>query len=149
MPVHIQNDQKEVRVNLGAVKQLFEKCLIRMKAPRAEVSLLFVNDKAIRALNYTYRGVRQATDILSFNMRERRKRNEPLPPHPEVLGDLVISLATVRRQARERGISLQAELDFVLIHGLLHLLGYDHTNQTQKLRMDALHASLLKTCRGK
>ena len=80
----------------------------------AELSLVVVSDRKMRALNRRYRGVDRPTDVLSFSLREGAG-----PPPDGLLGDVVISLETARRQAAVRGERL-------LIHGLLHLLGYDH-----------------------
>jgi len=147
--VQIRNDQKKIRINQSAVKRLLERCLKRMRLPHAEISVLLTDDKTIRRLNHIHRGINRPTDVLSFGMREQRRAGEPLPPHPEILGDLVVSVPAIQRQAKARGISLQTELHFIMIHGLLHLLGYDHTNKMQKLRMDSLHASLLAACQEK
>ena len=80
-----------------------------------ELSILVTDDPGIQALNAQWRGKEQPTDVLSF------------PQEDEVLlGDLVLSLDTAARQALERGHSLRSELRILMIHGLLHLLGYDH-----------------------
>ncbi|MCK5242703.1 rRNA maturation RNase YbeY [bacterium] len=149
MPIQIRNEYKAIRVNQKAVMVLLEKCLRKMKMAKAEISVLLTSDKTVQSLNRAHRGKNQSTDILSFGMREQKKTNEPLPPHPEVLGDLVVSLPTIKKQAGTRGVSVQTELQFILIHGFLHLLGYDHATQTQQLRMEALHSSLLATCQKK
>jgi probable rRNA maturation factor len=149
MSIEIRNEYKAIRVNQKAIVDVLEKCLRKLKFVKAEVSVLFTNDKTIQNLNKTHRGKNQPTDILSFGMREQKKAGEPLPPHPELLGDLVVSLPTIKKQAADRGVSVQTELHFILIHGLLHLLGYDHATQTQRLRMEALHNTLFKTCHKK
>lgn len=80
-----------------------------------QVSLLLCNDDLIRELNRLYRGKDSPTDVLSF------PQNDPV-----LLGDVVISLDTAARQASELGTNLQGEVERLLVHGLLHLLGYDH-----------------------
>jgi probable rRNA maturation factor len=82
-----------------------------------EVSVLLTEDEAIRTLNRTYRGKDKATDVLSFPAAETAVG---------IAGDLVISLETALRQAEERGHSLETEIRVLLLHGLLHLAGYDH-----------------------
>jgi probable rRNA maturation factor len=144
MPIHLRCEQKKANFNLRVITRSLQKCLRRLNFPQAEISVLITNDKTIRSLNRQYRGVDQATDILSFGMREQRHGNEPLPPHPQVLGDLVVSLPFVARQAQVQGVPLQTEMHFILIHGLLHLLGYDHTTRSQELRMSALHRALAR-----
>ncbi len=88
--------------------------------PTAELSVVLCSDAHIQALNGTWRGKDAATDVLSFPQDD-----------PVVLGDLVLSLDTARRQADERGWSLRTELRVLLIHGLLHLLGHDHETGPQ------------------
>jgi len=83
--------------------------------PAAELSLVLCSDAHIRQLNAAWRSQDRATDVLSFPQDD-----------PVVLGDLVLSLDTADRQAQERGWSVQTELRILLVHGLLHLLGYDH-----------------------
>jgi len=76
----------------------------------------------MRALNRRYRGIDHATDVLSFSQREGQFSDL----RPDILGDIVISVPTAVRQARERNHSLGREIERLLVHGLLHLLGYDH-----------------------
>lgn len=96
----------------------------------AELSLLFTGDRAMRTLNRAYRGIDKTTDVLSFSLREGS-----LPGiHAGLLGDIVISVPAAFRQAGEAGHSLDEELDRLLIHGLLHLLGYDHERSDKEAR---------------
>lgn len=87
-----------------------------------EVSITLVTDKTIRELNQQYRGIDSATDVLAFAMQEGDFKEIT----PDLLGDVIISVETAQRQAEEAGHSLQQELGILLIHGLLHLAGYDH-----------------------
>ena len=87
-----------------------------------EISLTFVGDEEIAEINEKYRGVARPTDVLSFPMFEA---DEPLCSGSS-LGDLIISADTMKRQAAEYGHSEKRELCFLFVHGLLHLLGYDH-----------------------
>jgi probable rRNA maturation factor len=89
-----------------------------MNQQQAELSLAFVTDLEIHALNRQYRGKDKPTDVLSFSLADE------LQPH--LLGDVVISVATAARQAQRRSHSLREEIQTLLIHGILHLLGYDH-----------------------
>jgi len=88
----------------------------------ADLAISLVDDGAIRRLNRDYRGQDRATDVLAFAMREGRRA----PGDAAVLGDVVISLDTAARQARQRGVATADEVRVLLIHGILHLLGYDH-----------------------
>jgi probable rRNA maturation factor len=110
----------------------------------AELSVMLVGDRAIQALNRQYMGKDRPTDVLSFPLGEA-----PTADHPRLLGDVVISLPTAARQARGRKRPLLAEARFLLAHGLLHLLGYDHAVARQKRRMDAATRRLVRAARGK
>jgi probable rRNA maturation factor len=105
-------------------------------APQAELSLSFVTDRAIRRLNRDFRGKDSATDVLSFPQFDpdavaaaARAAEPPIP-----LGDIVISIETAARQARELNIRIAARLRTLLIHGMLHLLGYDHEASAAEAR---------------
>ncbi len=96
----------------------------------AEFSILLTSDPLIRSLNREYRGIDRATDVLAFSQQE----GEPVPGNDAVLGDVVISLETARRQAEDYGASFDEEITRLLIHGLLHLLGYDHERGPEQRR---------------
>jgi probable rRNA maturation factor len=100
-----------------------------LRLPEAELSLLLVSDAVMRRLNRAWRGRDRATDVLSFAQAEG-----PGGAPPGLLGDVVISLDTARRQAAERAASLGSELDRLLVHGVLHLLGYDHERSPAEAR---------------
>jgi rRNA maturation RNase YbeY len=95
----------------------------------AELSVLVVSDRAMRALNRRWRGRDRPTDVLSFAQQEGAAG---VPGG--LLGDVVISVDTAARQAAERGASLGREADRLLVHGLLHLLGYDHERSPAEAR---------------
>jgi probable rRNA maturation factor len=105
--------------------------------PDFEVALRLTDDAGIRALNRDYRAKDQPTDVLAFAQREVGAARRV---QPAVLGDLVISVPTAKRQAR-RG--LYAELRFLAAHGLCHLLGYDHRDDAEEAEMNARMARLL------
>ena len=105
----------------------------------AELSILLCDDATIRALNRRYRKKNKATDVLAFPMQEG-----PGPAsHPGLLGDVVISLPTATRQAADHDRPIIQEVTFLLAHGLLHLLGYDHANKRQEREMKAQTEDLL------
>lgn len=87
-----------------------------------EASFLLTDDKQIHKLNLEYRGFDKPTDVLAFALSE----GEPMPNSAGLLGDVIVSVETARRQAREAKRPLVDELSMLLAHGLLHLLGYDH-----------------------
>lgn len=97
----------------------------------SELSVLIVDNDYIKELNFMYRGKAEATDVLSFAMNELGE-DEPELEEPEelnILGDIVISLEQAWLQSQEYGHNLERELGYLLVHGLLHLLGYDHEEE--------------------
>lgn len=113
-----------------------------------EVSILLTDDSQIAGLNSRYRGVDSPTDVLAFAQMDGA---EDLQNDDEaaLLGDIVISVETALRQAEERGASLEDELDVLLAHGVLHLLGYDHEDPEDERRMFARQAAILEQARSK
>lgn len=99
----------------------------------AELSVLLCDDATIHALNRSHRRKNKPTDVLAFALRE----GKVLPGAEGLLGDVVISLDTARRQADARGHPLWAEVTLLLAHGLLHLVGYDHRTDAEERRMNA------------
>ena len=95
---------------------------------RGAVSIALVSDARMRALNREYRGKDYATDVLSFAAETRGKGSQPW------LGDIVIARSVAARQAREAGHSEATELKILALHGLLHLLGYDHERDNGQMR---------------
>jgi probable rRNA maturation factor len=123
---------------LNAVsKKVFE--MTEASFEEAEISVLITNDEEIQALNSQYRQKDYATDVLSFPMCEY-----PLDDGG-MLGDIVISIDTAKKQAEENEIALNREFAFLYIHGLLHLLGYDHeTSQEDEEEMFDLQEAILR-----
>lgn len=99
-----------------------------------EVEVIFVDDREISRYNRTYRGKDSPTDVLSFPV----EGDFPFQP----LGSLIISVETARRQAEEMGHSVEEEIQILFLHGLLHLLGYDH--ETDNGEMEAKEAELIE-----
>jgi len=100
-----------------------------LRLPDAELSVLLVSDRYMRAFNRRYRGKDRPTDVLAFAQAEGHGR---VPDG--LLGDVVLSVDTARRQARDHGTTLARESERLLIHGLLHLLGYDHERSPAEAR---------------
>ena len=111
--------------------------LKKLRLTGCELSVALVGDAEIRALNKKWRGKDKATDVLSF------PAGEWPGPGPRPLGDVVISLATTRRAAREYGHTVDDELSRYLAHGLLHLLGHDHVERGEAAKMARAEAKLL------
>lgn len=114
-----------------------------------EIGLILVDDEAIAQLNEQYRAVAGPTDVLSFPMWTRdeledvRAVPQNYPERPVLLGDVVISVETARRQAEEYGHSLGREMAFLLVHGVLHLLGYEHDDEQSRAEMRAREEAVL------
>ncbi|MDL2280273.1 rRNA maturation RNase YbeY [Selenomonadales bacterium OttesenSCG-928-I06] len=118
-------------------------------SPNSEISLVFVDDNFIKKLNHEYRNKNTATDVLSFTMK--RDDDEPEikggPDDDELLlGDIVVSLETAKRQAEEYNHDLLREVTFLTIHGMLHILGYDHETEEERTQMREEEEYLLSIC---
>lgn len=113
-----------------------------------EISLLLTDDETIRALNRDYRGIDAATDVLSFAMAEGV--GVAAAEGPRLLGDIVISRERAVEQAEEYGHSIEREEAFLFVHGLLHLLGYDHErSEKAEQEMNALQERIMTVLRLK
>jgi probable rRNA maturation factor len=110
---------------------------------KTELSVVLTDDKEVKKLNKAYRGKDKTTDVLSFPLLEGKK----FPKNPQgnvTLGDVVISLPQIKRQAAENGKTFKAELALMVVHGVLHLLGYDHVTLAQEKKMFGLQNKILK-----
>jgi probable rRNA maturation factor len=120
------------RLNARALGGWLEK-LVEELAPAADsVGVRFAGDRTVRRLNRDFRDRDKATDVLSFPGEES--------PEGRHLGDIVISIPTAERQAEERGATLEEEVKLLLLHGVLHCLGYDH--ETDRGEMERLERRL-------
>ena len=112
---------------------------------RGEVTVALVSDARIRSLNRRYRKTNAVTDVLSFPAAtsvRSEERSAPDVPQLPLLGDLAIATGVARRQAKAAGHSFQTELRVLALHGLLHLLGYDHHDRSDNGRMARTEARL-------
>ena len=115
-------------------------------APPYEVSLVLTDSQTVQQLNRDYRGVNQPTDVLAFYMRTGQEADNsfPLPPDGVTrLGEVIISYPQAVAQATEQGHSTERELALLVIHGILHLLGYDHEKPEDEAKMRAREKELL------
>jgi len=164
MNIEVSNRQRKYKVDYHMIKNSARAALSLCGIADAELSILIVNNTAIKELNKKYRGIDRHTDVLAFQMLEMQS-----PPHPfdfaqgklippplvgggyggggegkgeggevsKLLGDVVISMEKTYSQAEERGHSPAQELKILLTHGILHLLGYDHEGtrlEAQRMR---------------
>jgi probable rRNA maturation factor len=108
-----------------------------------ELAVVITDDASLRDLNRRFRGEDRTTDVLSFADDTRGPFTGGEPGQPRYLGDIVLSLPQAERQAEAVGCSLTEELQLLIVHGTLHLLGYDHATPAQKDRMWEVQATLL------
>lgn len=131
-------------VRVASVRRDARAVLLLLGESAAELSVSLVGDRSIQDLNRRYRGEDRPTDVLAFAMRE----GEAGGSEPALLGDVVISADTAARQARRRRHSLGTEVQALLVHGILHLLGYDHERSpSEARRMRALEKRLRRLLR--
>ncbi len=111
-----------------------EAALVYGLRPNAEISILLCHNEYIHQLNKQYRNIDRPTDVLSFALNEGEADGYD-GPDTALLGDIVISLEKVQEQAEEYGHSFERELAYLTIHGMLHILGYDHMEPDDKAEM--------------
>ena len=126
MKIAIENRQTRQKINKILLRKVTRKILSALACPDALLSILIVDDAAIQEINRDYLGKNRSTNVISFAMQE----GEGSGVQPELLGDVVISAETAARDACEAKTSFESELYFLLLHGILHLLGYDHERGT-------------------
>lgn len=144
MPVLFQTQLRVVRFRRDRLLRLAKALLSDVGESAAELGLTFIGDRRMRQLNHRFRNKDSSTDVLAFAAREARL------PHAvglsvRLLGDVVISVPTAMRQAKEGRRSLDQELVALMIHGILHLCGYDHErSDSEARRMERRERILLK-----
>jgi len=144
MPVLFQTHVRVARFRREQLLRLAQAMLSQVGESAAELGLTFIGDRHMRRLNHRFRNKDRATDVLAFATREARL------PHgvdlsARLLGDVVISVPTAMRQAKEARRSLDQELVALMIHGILHLCGYDHErSDSEARRMKRRERILLK-----
>lgn len=133
--IYFRSEVKGSGVDTRRLKSAARKLLREVDEPESALSITLVDDAQIQTLNREHRGKDKPTDVLSFPMYEA---GEPSPEEPErLLGDVVISVDTARRQAADYDAPLQNELYRLLIHGILHVMGHDHEEPAQRKVMEA------------
>lgn len=109
---------------------MVRRILTGLELPDAEVSILMVDDRQIQELNRRFLGRDKPTNVLAFSMKE----GEYASLHPHLLGDIVISIETAKRQSKRFSLNAMGMITLLLIHGILHLLGYDHEGTKSEAR---------------
>lgn len=131
MSILLRNLQRHRRLNKARIIKSAGNILSLLGQPEAELSILFVGDRRMSQLNAAYRGKRKTTDVLSFEADiPFRGADQTL-----VLGDIVISVPKAESQAETAGMGFYDEVCRLLIHGILHLIGYDHEGSAYKARL--------------
>lgn len=126
--------------NYAFLNKLLEKVITKLKLENAIFSIVFIDDEKMQEINKQYRNKDETTDVLSFAFEDNEdiKYNEF-----RVLGDIYISIPKMQVQALEYDNSEKSELAFLVVHGLLHLLGYDHMTDKEEKEMFSLQEALL------
>lgn len=116
--------KEEIKYLDDVIKKTFE----LEKVSNANFSIILIDDKRMHEMNLEYRGIDRTTDVLSFALED----NMTIEENVRMLGDIFISIPKMMEQAKEYGHSEKRELSFLVCHGLLHLLGYDHTRSEEE-----------------
>ena len=132
--VEVVNRQRRLRLDTEAWASFAKQALDAIGKGESSATIAFVSDNKIRELNRQFRGVDKATDVLSFPAGEKLN-----------LGDVAVSVDTAAAQAKENGLSFDEEVAQLILHGLLHLSGYDH--ETDNGEMNRLELRLRKKLR--
>ena len=127
MKIQIENKQTKIKIQRHIIRRTVRTLLNILDCANKELSISFVDDKTIQQLNKNYLQRDHSTNVLSFSLQEGEYGNI----NPDILGDIIISAETAQRDAAIGDLSLSEEIDFLIIHGLLHLLGFNHENTTK------------------
>jgi rRNA maturation RNase YbeY len=145
MALSIQNRQRTVAIHTALIRKRVQQVLTYLGCADQELSIVFVNDTLMQTLNLTYRHQDRATNVLAFPQRPIL-RGEPATA---LLGDVIVSLPTAAREARTLCQSLEERVIYLLVHGILHLLGYDHEQSAnERRRMEAREQDILRHLQG-
>ena len=128
MAIYLSNRQKALPIKTANLRRRLTKLLKELDLSEADLSVTVTDDAEIREINRQYRGADKATNVLAFAMEE----GEPLPGAPRVLGDIIISAETIQKEAGPLGYTEGEMFYFYLVHGLLHLIGYDHEQGSEE-----------------
>ncbi|MFN2527527.1 MAG: rRNA maturation RNase YbeY [Candidatus Baltobacteraceae bacterium] len=131
--IHYRNTVRGSGIDGRTIKRTAKKLLAAVDERQSALSISFVDDQEIRELNRAHRGKDKPTDVLSFPLWEEGDAHLG----ERLLGDVVISVDTARRQAAEYDASLEAEINRLLIHGVLHVMGHDHEEAAERKEMRA------------
>ena len=128
MPVFVRSQLRRVRIDQSRLARLAQATLSLVGERTADLDVMLIGDRSMRRLNRRYRKKDRTTDVLAFSMREGSG------PPSALIGEVVISVPTAAKQANQLGRSLDEELIALLVHGILHLCGYDHERSERDAR---------------
>lgn len=114
----------DIHNEIKIIKKYVKKCLREENVKGSSFNIILITNEEIKKLNVKYRNIEKETDVISFALED--EKNEKFFLKERVLGDIYISVDKAKSQSNEYGHSLKRELSFLAVHGLLHLLGYDH-----------------------
>jgi probable rRNA maturation factor len=141
MEIQVSDQQSEIVMEPAKIEEEARRILSALASPESELSVVLVDDEQMSSLNQQYRRRQGPTNVLAFAMRE----GDFGEISPQLLGDVVISLPTAQREAEEAGISLDAIISRLLVHGILHLVGFDHEQGEDSARaMEKMSGELLE-----
>lgn len=145
--VQIEYLDVEDEVDENLIKRVIEKCFKEegLDKTKLYMSVTLTNPENIRKINKEHRNIDKETDVLSFPFFEKEELETlDFTQNPDVLGDIVISLEQVRRQAIEYNHSFERELAYMLVHGFYHIIGYDHMEESDKKIMRQKEENVLE-----
>lgn len=142
MPVQLSFEHRDPELKATALKAEARRILAAVDRPKAELSILVVDDPRMRELNRDWRGIDRTTDVLSF------PQDTPEGLEIDVLGDIVLSAPTARRNASRYKRTFGQEIRRLMVHGVLHLLGHDHKKKAEAERMRAEERRVLSALKA-
>lgn len=146
LDIEIQDEHDYIsEEQMKQLSELLQFAAEKLEVGDADLSLSFVDNPTIHEINLEYRGKDRPTDVISFALEETGDDEILIVGEdvPRVLGDIIVSVPMAKEQAQDYGHSVERELGFLVVHGLLHLLGYDHMNEEDEKEMFTLQDDIL------
>lgn len=147
-------DIEENKEYEAIIKKVVKTCFEEEKLTQSKlyISIVLTNPKNIHEINKQYRNMDKPTDVLSFPMFEKEELEQKIKDndfeHEDILGDIVISIEQVEKQAQEYGHSFEREFSYMLVHGFYHLMGYDHIKEEDKQKMRPKEKKIMELLRS-
>ncbi len=141
----IEEDDEYINIIKRVVKECYKE--EKMEKANLAISIILTTPHNIKKINTEFRNIEKETDVLSFPMFEKEELDGIISNEnniPEVLGDIIISIEKVKEQAQEYGHSFERELSYMVVHGFYHLMGYDHIEEKDKIKMRPKEEKILE-----